>query len=126
MRKLFVAVILFGAGVATGIGVSRWQATRDSNVLTLGRDLATISLCANGLNSLADEGSKTARLLDQQLRSAIENASTISDAAADFEIETPNLKDGLRRAKAYAERVGDQELSARIDRLQASILQPAR
>jgi hypothetical protein len=88
----------------------------------LANSLATISLCANGLNALAaEESPRTARLLQHSLRSAVETATQLSDAAAEFDQPVPSLMEGLRRAKAYAERVGDGELSQQIVKLQAKI-----
>jgi hypothetical protein len=89
---------------------------------TLAHSLETISLCANALNSLAGhEAPTTNRLLDRQLRSAVESATKVSDAAYLFELDAPNLVEGVNRAKVYADRIGDNILSEQIAALQRAI-----
>lgn len=106
------------------------HASRESaDVRTLAHALERTALCANGLNMLA-EGRQdgAARLLADQLRSAVRSVQEHKRAAADIRVEIPSLLDGLRRAKLYAERIGDvrlaQELSVLHKELQAGKAKP--
>lgn len=125
MKKIILAVLIFAVGIATGLGIGHWKSQRDAKAMILADEMRTISLCANGLNTLADNMSpRTVRMLDRQLRSAIATATEFSAASADFEVAMPSLFDGLQRAKRYAERTSDKQLAAQITQLQASIKQP--
>jgi len=125
MKKAILVVVIFAAGAAAGFVAGRRSSAGDERAAMLARELETISLCANGLNSLDSPSSKTARLLDHRLRSAVSTAAQHADASAAFQMPTPNLVDGLSRAKNYAERSGDAQLAADIARLQSAIEQPA-
>src|ERR1700741_5151649 len=96
MKKIVALLsIALAVGVAVGFGVGHWRSERQMKSMTLASSLETIALCANGLNSLADHDAPvTARLLDHRLRSAVESATTLSEAAEGFELPLPSPSDG--------------------------------
>jgi hypothetical protein len=121
MNNTVRVVILVALGGLSGFAAGRWSSHRDANALTLARDLETISLCANGLNTLDTSPVRTTRLLDHRLRTAVAAAAERSASSADFSLPAPNLVDGLRRARMYAERKGDKKFAAEIAQLQMTI-----
>lgn len=124
MKKVLLVVAIFALGAAAGFSAGRWTSNRDLNAMVLAGELETISLCANGLNSLDAQPVRTVRLLDYRLRSAVKNATQQSGASAAIETAIPNLMEGLNRAKRYAERKGDTKLAADIAQLQVAVAQP--
>ena len=95
------------------------RASRQSaEAVALAHALEKTALCANGLNLLADgRQDRTARLLASQLRSAVQSAQEHRRAAAEVPFEIPNLLDGVRRARVYAERSGDVQLARELSLL---------
>jgi hypothetical protein len=114
MKKLLLAVVISGVAISAYLA-GYAQARKEHQAMALGRALENTSLCANSLNALAqDRQQTTTKLLDLQLRSAVDNAEQLSRAGAQIDMPIPNLIDGLRRAKQYADRVGDAKLSGRL------------
>lgn len=115
---VIAVIIVCGASYAAGY----WEARRESDALALAHSLEKTALCANGLNTLAQKRQHvTGRLLDQQLRSAVETAEKLSGAGVTIDMAIPDLLDGIRRARVYAQRVGDDELSKRLTALYDTI-----
>lgn len=121
MKKLFVLALIAGA-TFIGYRVGYAHARGEVHTLVLAGALEKTSLCANGLNTLAAQRDNvTVKLLDHQLRAAVASAEEAIDSAADIELAIPSLTDGLARAKAYADRIGDSDLARRIDALHARL-----
>ena len=118
MKKKLVVVVFFFVVAAGSYGAGYLQAERDRQANALGQALAETALCANGLNTLGQQRQETTvRLLDNHLRSAVELAEVHSHAIEWVDVEIPNLIGGVQRAKAYADRIGDAELSRRLGAL---------
>src|SRR5687768_9347016 len=126
MRKL--AAVLFVVAIAVVSYFTGYaRAEREAETLVLAHSLEKTALCANGLNTLApSQQEATGKLLDQQLRSAVEVAERLTRSGATLKIAAPSLVDGVRRARLYAERVGDSELSQRLATLYATLAEEQR
>ena len=119
MKKLFL-LLLFAAVAVVSYKVGYARAQGETKAMILAHSLEKISLTANYLSILDQDRQESARkLLDSQLRSALESAEKFSDATVDTHI--PNLIDGVRRAKKYSDRLGDSELSKRFADLYAKL-----
>jgi L-ribulose-5-phosphate 3-epimerase UlaE len=118
VKKKIVVVVLFVAVTAGSYGAGYLHAERKLEAMTLAQALGETTLCANGLNTLGQQRQEvTVRLLDQRLRGAVELAESHSHAIGRFEFPVPNLISGVQRARAYADRIGDAELSRRLGAL---------
>ncbi len=121
MKKLLVVIgIVVVAAGAYAAGYTK--AMREHRLTSLAQALATTTLTANTLNSLAaDRQPLATKLLVWHLRSSITEAERAVAAGGDVPVSIPNLVDGLRRANVYAERIGDAELSRRLTALHARL-----
>jgi hypothetical protein len=123
MKKLSALAVLAAVAVLSYL-VGYARAERDWESVVLGHALEQAALCANGLNTLAEDRQQTtSRLLDQQLRAAVVSAEEHRGAASRIEFAIPSLLAGLERAKAYADRSGDADLSRRLASLHDELTQ---
>jgi hypothetical protein len=124
MKAILIAAVAALAGGAFGFLAGNFQAERQGEALALAHALEKTALCANALNSLtgSDEPIAT-RLLDQQLRLALESVDRYSVAASGIRPMIPNLVDSLRRAAKYAERIEDRPLARKISAVEKKITQ---
>jgi hypothetical protein len=127
MRKLAAVLIVVAIGVVSYLtGYAR--AEREAETLVLAHSLEKTALCANGLNTLAGRRQEvTRKLLDHQLRSAVDVAERLTRSGTTLNtIAAPSLVDGVRRARVYADRVGDSTLSKRLESLYAKLAEGQR
>ena len=122
MIKWIGGILVLVIATAVSYEAGHRRASRQSAEVALAHALEKTALCANGLNLLADgRQDTTARLLASQLRSAVQSAHEHRKAAADVPFEIPNLLDGVRRARVYAERTGDVQLARELSLLQKEL-----
>jgi hypothetical protein len=115
MKKIMLGTLVLATVAVSSYWVGYAHAQRGLEGVTLAQALESTALCANGLNTLAqDREQTTAKLLDHRLRSAVDTAERLSSAGVQLDGPIPNLVDGLRRAKQYADRIGDATLSSRL------------
>ena len=124
MKKLFLLLLVAAvAAVSYKVGYDRGQ--READGVILAQSLEKISLTSSYISILDQNRQEAARkLLDMQLRSALESAEKFSDATIDTAV--PSLVEGVDRAKKYADRLGDSDLSKRFAKLHAKLTERRR
>lgn len=127
MKTTILVLIAAAVAGACGFAIGHSQAERQGEALALAHALEKTGLCANALNMLAGpENTTSVRMLDQQLRLALGNAERYSASASRIRTMIPNLVDALRRARRYAEGIGDRQLAQRTSDLERTIEQSLR
>jgi len=120
------AVLMLVAGIGAGRVSMRKQADREIESASLAHQLEVTGFCANAL-ALVDstEEAELSVLLEDRLKSAVVQASSLADGGARLGIPAPNLWESARRAAAYYERRHETERQRMADRL-VQVLAEAR
>jgi len=132
MNRVSVVVISLVAAVIGGVVGTRLERQREGDDERLRAGLGavkTAGLCADSLRALDEGRAETQRLiLETQMAMAVEEADQDLGRAGDAKIglSIPNLIEGVRRARQYAESRGNRDLVAKCDRVLATLLRGRR
>ena len=132
MNRLSLALIALVAAVLGGMIGARLERQRDTNDQDLRTALVAVEsagLCANSLRAL-DEGRLEVQrhILESQMEAAVGRADQKLTGVRDPKIgmAIPNLIEGVRRARQYAEIKGHLDLVAKCDRVLAALQRGTR
>jgi len=132
MNRVSVVVISLVAAVIGGVVGTRLERQREADDQRLTAALGavkTAGLCANSLRALDEGRAETQRLiLETQMAMAVEQADQNLGPAdnAKIGLSIPNLIEGVRRARQYAESKGNRDLVTKCDRVLAALQRGTR
>ena len=124
-----IALVSAGIGGLVGARLEEHRRAADAKVTLALRAVETAGLCAASLRAL-DEGraDKQRLILEDQMGWSMEAAERDLEGIREpkFGIAIPNLIEGVRRARQYAEGKGKRDLVERCDRVLAGLQRGAR
>src|SRR5262245_37496665 len=131
MNRAFAVMCIVSGLIGGVIGASVESQRRDgeARVTAAVHSVETAGLCANSLDALDQARPDKQRLiLERRMESAIDYADRSLEGIRDpkIGIAIPNLIEGLRRARQYAEGQGNRDVVAKCDRVLAGLERGSR
>jgi polyhydroxyalkanoate synthesis regulator phasin len=121
MRKFFLMLVLLAVAAGAGYVTGYKHAQEGVDAVTLAHSLEQTAVYGQLLQAMPDRADSVTGALDQRLRAAVDSAERQVASSPDIDVDIPSIMDGLRRAKAYAEKKGDVDLERRVRELEEKI-----
>ena len=121
MRKFLLMLILLAVAAGAGYATGYRHAQEGVDAVKLAESLQDTATYAQLLEAMPGRSDGVARALDRNLREAVASAERFVESAPKVDVDVPSLMDGLRRAKAYAQRKGDIDLEKKVKELEEKV-----